>query len=282
MKLTGIALALLVAAPAVLQGQEASADRVVIPAPSRPKLVSISTMDGGVTVKSYSGKQIIVETQETVRTSRERDRERERERRHAPADTDGMKRLELPGTAGLNIDESDDTINIRTRSDHSAQLVVSVPVNTSVKVRCTNGGDIIVEGVHGEVDVNNLNGRIFLNGVSGTVIAHSLNGEIKATVDRVDPGKPISFSTLNGDVDVTLPSDLRANLKMKTDNGEIYSDFDIKLDLSRNKPTIESTNSRDGRFHMKSDRALYGTLNGGGPEATFTTFNGRISVRKKK
>lgn len=157
-----------------------------------------------------------------------------------------------------------------------------MPAETSVKVRCTNGGDIVVEGVHGEMDVNNLNGRIFLNGVSGSVIAHSLNGEIKATVDRVDQGKPISFSTLNGDVDVTLPGDLRATFKMKTDNGEIYSDFDIKLDLSRNKPTIDPNESRNGRFHTKADRALYGSINGGGPEATFTTFNGRLSVRKKK
>ncbi len=278
MKITCLAVAFLIVVPSVLTGQEASGDRVVIPAraSSRPRVVNISTMDGGVTVKAYSGKEVIVETHEAARSGRER------ERRRGSADMEGMKRLELPGTAGLDIDEEDNMINIRTRSGRSPHLVVSVPANTSVKVRCTNGGDIVVEGVNGEVDVNNLNGRIFLNGVSGTVIAHSLNGEIKATVDRLDPGKPISFSTLNGDVDVTLPGDLRANMKMKTDNGEIYSDFDIKLDLARNKPTTDPNDSKNGRFHMKADRALYGTINGGGPEATFTTFNGRISVRKKK
>ena len=35
----------------------------------------------------------------------------------------------------------------------------------------------------------------------------------------------MSFSSLNGTVDVTLPSDVKAKLMMKTNNGEIWSDF---------------------------------------------------------
>jgi len=132
------------------------------------------------------------------------------------------------------------------------------------------------------VDVHNLKGRIGLNGFSSTVVARSLNGGIKASHDRIDPGKPISFSMMNGEVDITLPADFRANLKMKTDNGDIYSDFDIKLDGSHNKPAIEPFNSKDGRFHMKADRFLYGKVKGGGQEASFTMFNRRISIRKKK
>jgi len=115
MKFTGIAFVLFVVMPSVLDGQEATGDRVVIPAraSSRPRVVSISTMDGGVTVKAYSGKEVIVETHEGSLNNRERDR------RQGPADTEGMKRLQLPGTAGLDIDEDDNVINIRTRSGHS-------------------------------------------------------------------------------------------------------------------------------------------------------------------
>jgi len=262
--------------------QDSANDRVVIPArnSSHPRMVNIHTLNGGVTVKAYAGRDVVVESHESTRTGRDRERARGRESSRAPAEVDGLKRLDLPGNAGLEIDEEDNVINIRTRPTHNVDVVVSVPRDTSVKVHCTNGGDIVVEGVHGEIDVNNLNGRITLTGISGTVVAHSLNGGIKATIDRVDAAKPISFSTLNGEVDVTLPSDFRANMKMKTDNGDIYSDFDVKLDSARNKPVIEPSN--DGRFHMKADRTVYGTVNGGGQEASFTTFNGRISIRKKK
>ena len=256
--------------------QEAPAERVVVPASksSRSRLININLLNGGVTVKAYAGKEIIVESHSSTRSMRDRHR--------GPSEVDGLKRLELPGVSGLEIDEDDNEINIRTRYNASSDLVVSVPVESSVKVRCTNGGDIVVEGVHGEVDANNLNGRVTLTGISGTVIAHSLNGAIKVSMDRIDPTKPISFSTMNGEVDVTLPADFRANLKMKTDNGDIYSDFDIKIDPSRNKSVVEPSASTNGRFHMKADRTMYGTVNGGGQEASFTTYNGRISVRKKK
>ena len=43
-------------------------------------------------------------------------------------------------------------------------------------------------------------------------------------------------------------------------------------------------NTADGKFVVKidRDRTLTGTINGGGPEATFKTFNGTIYIRKKK
>jgi len=69
----------------------------------------IPRMDGGVTVKAYGGKDVIVETHESTRPGRDRDR------RRGPAEADGMKRLELPGNAVLAIDEEENVVNIRTR-----------------------------------------------------------------------------------------------------------------------------------------------------------------------
>ena len=66
--------------------------------------------------------------------------------------------------------------------------------------------------IEGDIEANNLNGRVTLKNVSGTVNAHSLNGEVTAVLDSVDPSKPLSFSTMNGDIDVTLPSDLKAKV----------------------------------------------------------------------
>ncbi|HEX4808473.1 MAG TPA: hypothetical protein VH325_06065, partial [Bryobacteraceae bacterium] len=90
------------------------------------------------------------------------------------------------------------------------------------------------------------------------------------------------FSTLNGDIDVTLPENLKANVRMKTDNGEIYSDFDVKLDSGAQPVPAESGRRQDGTYHLRFDRALHGTINGGGPEFQFTSFNGQIYIHKKK
>jgi DUF4097 and DUF4098 domain-containing protein YvlB len=145
-----------------------------------------------------------------------------------------------------------------------------------------NDGDIYVEQVDGEIDANDLNGKITLKNVGGSVVAHSLNGAVVVTMDRVDPGKPMSFSTMNGDIDVTLPESVKANVRLKTDNGEIYSDFDVRLDSGGRIVQNESGRQHDGTYHLRFDRSLRGTINGGGPEFQFTSFNGQIYIRKKK
>jgi DUF4097 and DUF4098 domain-containing protein YvlB len=139
-----------------------------------------------------------------------------------------------------------------------------------------------VEQVEGEIDADDLNGKITLKNVAGSVVAHSLNGAVVASLDQIDPSKPMSFSTMNGDIDVTLPESLKANVRMKTDNGEIYSDFDVKLNSGAQHVPTESGRGQDGTYHLRFDRALHGTINGGGPEFQFTSFNGQIYIHKKK
>ena len=92
----------------------------------------------------------------------------------------------------------------------------------------------------------------------------------------------MSFSTMNGDVDVTLPPDVKARVKLKSDNGEIYSDFDVHPETNPNSPNLAETHGKDGRYRVQFDKVTYGSINGGGPEMQFTTFNGKIYLRKKK
>jgi len=242
--------------------QQASGNRVVVPArnTSHPRVVNASTSNESITVKAYNGKEVIVETT---------DGHSRRERT-----VDGLRRLNIPGT-GLEVEEQDNVITVRLHSSSEGGLLITVPVETSLQLRSSNGA-VEVEGVHGEMDVSARNGAIVLSHVSGTVVADSRNGEVKVSMDAVDPGKPISFSTWNGGLDVTLPADFKANLKMRANQGEIYSDFEIKLG-----PGQLTTERADGRYRVKVDQNITGTINGGGTDASFTTYNGRILIRKK-
>ncbi len=68
---------------------------------------------------------------------------------------------------------------------------------------------------------------------------------------------------------------------MKTQTGEVYSDFDIAL--SRAPQRVDETGkSEPGRFRISFESAIYGNINGGGPEMTLTTYAGDIYIRKKK
>ncbi|HLY17215.1 MAG TPA: DUF4097 family beta strand repeat-containing protein [Bryobacteraceae bacterium] len=265
----------LLAAGLMARAQESGADRVNVPLsdPSRPAVVHASLMNGGITVTGYNGKEVIVEARPRHESARESKPDRKAE---------GMHRLDATGS-GLTVEEQDNEVHVGVRTmNRTVDLHIQVPFTTSLKLRCLNDGDIKVEHVSGEVDADDLNGGVKLLNISGAVVAHSLNEDVVVTLDQVTPGKSMSFSTMNGDVDVTLPADVKARVKMKSDNGEIYSDFDVHPEANPGGLKTNENHNKDGRFRVQFDKVTYGSLNGGGPEMQFTTFNGKIYLRKKK
>ncbi|MBU6403016.1 MAG: hypothetical protein KGS61_22060 [Verrucomicrobia bacterium] len=256
--------------------QEPPVDRVSVPLndPSRPALVKASLMSGGITVKGYDGKEVVVEA---------------RLRQHRSDDEDnpdqkagGLKRIDV-ATTGLTAEEEDNVVSVSTGPmRRGVDLVIRVPFKTSLKLGCMNDGEVLVEKVTGEIEASNLNGGVTLRDVSGVVVAHSLNGVVNVNLDRVTPDKPMSFSTLNGDIDVTLPAKIKANVKMETQNGSIYSDFEIQLNTNARQPTVEDGRKGGGRYRVVIDKARFGAINGGGPEFYFKTVNGNIHIRKGK
>jgi hypothetical protein len=269
--LTGLTLGVCALACA----QDNTGDRVVVPArnTTHPRVVDASMTHGSITVKTYAGKEVIVQSSDGDRNGREKDKYKGR---NNDASVDGLRRIDLPNR-GLVVEEEDNVIHIRTGASHSADLLITVPVDTSLHLQSTNGS-ISADGVHGEVEASSSNGEIRLTNISGTVVADTSNGAITVTMSRVDPGKPIAFSSNNGTVDVTLPADLKANVKLRSYHGEIWSDFDMKL--TGGQP-ITTKGDANGKFRVDFDRTIYGTINGGGTEASFRTFNGKLLIRKK-
>ncbi len=261
--------AVLGAAPVRGQTQTPGEDRASVPLsdPSRPALVKASLVNGGITVKAYDGKEVVVE-------ARARNRDRESARSES-----NMKRITVSST-GLSVEEENNEVRINTDSYmRPIDLTISVPVHTSLKLSAVNDGNIVVTGVDGELDINDVNGSVTLNNVSGSAVAHALNGRLVAAFTRVNQ-KPMAFSSLNGDIDVTFPADLKANLSLKSDRGEIFTDFDVQMQAAPVQQIVEDGRKNGGKYLVKIDKAVHGTINGGGPELQFTNFNGGIYIRK--
>lgn len=255
--------------------QDAEPDRVSVPFsdPSRPKTLKASLINGSISVKGYDGKEAIVEAR-SRRDSRGR-------RRREPENVDGLHRIDMNAT-GLAVEESDNVITVGTRMPaESVGLNIQVPFDTSLKLHAVNGRDISVDQITGDIEIDSTNGNATVTHVSGAAVVHSLNGKVLVSIDKFS-GKPLSFSSLNGNIDVTLPADTKARLKLKTDNGAVYSDFDIAMDRAARTPTVEENRSGNGRYRVRFDRSMLGTINGGGPEISLTTFNGNIYLRKAK
>jgi DUF4097 and DUF4098 domain-containing protein YvlB len=248
-----------------------SDNRVSVPLtdPSRPVSLSAHLVIGSITVKGAAVKEVLVEA---------KNRGEEESSRESKAG--GMKRIPMTST-GLNIEADNNQIRISTDSTQRAtDLVITVPVHTSLSLHTVNDGNISVSGVDGELDINDVNGEVDLKNIGGSVVAHALNGHVMVTFTRIDAQKPMAFSSLNGDIDVTFPADLKANVNMRTDNGEVYSDFDVKLLANAPQQTVEDNRGKGGKYRVKIDKNVLGTINGGGQEIQFKNFNGNIYIRK--
>ncbi len=233
----------------------------------------VDVINGGITVRGYDGKDVVVES-----SSHGSER---RNHRNPPRDVPpGMHRIDS-SSGGLDVVEASNVVRIKGGIFGSVDTVIQVPMQTALNLKTLNGGKIVVENISGEIDAENLNGSIEITNASGAVVAHSQNGKITVSLNRITPGKSMSFVTMNGTVDVTLPADAKANLRMKTENGEIWSDFDIKLDSTSRAPVVEDQRKSGGRYHVRLDKTIYGSINGGGPELIMQTFNGSILIHKK-
>ncbi len=111
-------------------------------------------------------------------------------------------------------------------------------------------------------------------------MAHALNGHVYATLTRVEQKKAMAFSSLNGDIDVTFPADLKANVSIRSDRGDVFSDFDVQLKAAASQPEVEDSRGKGGKYRVKIDKTVHGTINGGGTEIQFTNFQRQIYIRK--
>ncbi len=258
----GVIAALCLAGPVTAQ----QADQVTVPFsdPARPGLVTVSSINGTITVRAANRRDVLIETRSRSDRSRSR------------TNSSGLRRLEP--TAGFEVVEENNRMTISTNANDSVELVVTVPTRTNLKAVGINGGPLTIEGVDGEIEANNTNGSITLTDVSGSVVAHSQNGNVKATLTRVTMEKPMAFTSFNGNVDVTLPGSLKATFKLRSDMGDVFTDLDLQV---KTDTTTSPNPQRDnGKLRIVVSKSLTGLLNGGGPEIELRTFNGSVYLRK--
>ena len=265
--LTGVAL--MIAQVAVSQP---TIEKIPIPLsdPNRPVFLKVGLLSGGITVKGTAGKEVLVEAKMPPV-----DEDREREKKA------GTLKL-IPNTSlGLTAEEEDNTVTISTGLrgvSRRIDLLIQVPTACSMKLSTVNDGDIEVENVNGDLEINNTNGSITLKQIAGSAVAQTLNGEVLVQFTRVNAEKAMSFSSMNGDIDVTFPASLKASMQLKSEQGDIFSDFDLQLEKSAAR--VDKNEKGKGKFRVTVEKVMRGTVNGGGQEIQFTNFNGDIFIRK--
>jgi len=136
---------------------------------------------------------------------------------------------------------------------------------SSGEVRVSTGnGEVTVQDAQGPVDVSTGSGAIHVVTSTGPVSANSGNGDIDVSIGKLDRLPDMTFSTGNGEVRLTLPPGLGAELDANTGNGHVTTDFPVTLKSGRLDPS-----------------RLRGRIGDGGGRLSISSGNGDIEIRKQ-
>lgn len=142
----------------------------------------------------------------------------------------------------------------------SVEYTLMVPRNARLdEIKLINGG-LDITGAANEVHASCINGKLVARGLAGRVKLETINGHLDANFERL-PASPLELSSVNGPLELTLPSDAKARIEATTVHGGIDNDFGLH------------TNN-----HRWVGHDLRGELGGGGTDTRLNNVNGRIEV----
>jgi hypothetical protein len=187
--------------------------------PAKPGKIKLRVMWGDVTITGADAPEVTIVSNIKNKNAAEKR-------------ADGLRRLDSEVT--YTATEKDNVITIDLTGDgpaaaaSGATLAITTPRATSVVVENSLGGSVDVKNLVGDIEIRSLNGEVTLDRISGSALVETMNGEIHATFVKVAEGKPLSFTSMNGEIDVRVPADTKANVRLRTHNGAVYTDFDEK------------------------------------------------------
>ncbi|RYU95734.1 DUF4097 family beta strand repeat-containing protein [Emticicia agri] len=208
------------------------------------------------------------------------------------------------------------------KNRYTGVLTIKIPKSldlTVIESQNWNEQKIIISDIAGEIELKTNNSRAYLNDITGPLVANTGHGKIFVTYSKLSQSSPSSISA-SGAIDITLPTDAKANLKVRSYYGDLFTDWDIAATKKENKSVASSgtktitgqgesaaepgmakakvytrsDDNSDERDIFKRDQFVYvaatgkggdafeGTINGGGVVIDLKSSNGNIYIRKKK
>jgi hypothetical protein len=177
--------------------------------------------------------------------------------------------------ARIEIDNGKDYVSIRTRyrdrdntwnwGSHNnpagVEYTLTVPRAASLDEIKLINGSLDVAGMSGEVRASCINGRLEAHDLSGRARLSTVNGRLNAHFSELD-GHELELNSVNGAVELTIPSDSKAEVEASTVSGGIENDFGLHVN-----------------HHRFVGHDLRGELGSGGTHIRLQNVNGRIEIR---
>ena len=218
--------------------------------------VSVSNINGSITVEAWDRNEVKLEA---VKTADSR---------------------ETLAEVELQIDARPESFSVETdysswKNRDGGQRWKDKKMRVDFRLMVPRGANLNeIESVNGSIALSNftnytkasaVNGQVKATNLRGTAILSTVNGTTEVDFDNVQPNSKIELSTVNGSVNLLVPSDINATVKADTVNGSINNDFGLPV--------------RKGQY---VGRDLYGKIGSGEAKINLESVNGGLSIKRKQ
>lgn len=232
------------------------------------EIVNIKQVPGKINVTEHDGKTIKV-----VATNFKKEK--------APEKAKGLKQINANGEdntgIGLEVNKTGEEISFHC-IDHNGSgstYQFSIPKGMSVKIDNNSPfvrGDVFVNGFSGDLEINTMNQDITMKNVTGPLTIKTMNGNINTVFKEVNQTAPVTITSMNSELDISLPANTPADISLSSMTGKIFSDFDIDFNQKEKE---------NGLHYIGGGSQLKGKINGGGVKIMLKSMNDNIYLRKK-
>lgn len=150
----------------------------------------------------------------------------------------------------------------RYNNPATVEYSLTIPRRARIESIEVINGSLDIDGAEGDVKASSINGHVKALSLMGEVRLSTVNGGLEATFTRLDPAKPVTLNSVNGNIALVIPSDANAQVRAGTVHGGVNNDFGL--------PVV------DGEY---VGHELYGQIGTGGPRIKLGNVNGRITIK---
>ncbi|HUB78372.1 MAG TPA: hypothetical protein VMB03_06225 [Bryobacteraceae bacterium] len=134
--------------------------------------------------------------------------------------------------ARIVVEPSPDSLSIRTQyagsdAEHptSVEYRITVPRRIHLEKVALTNGRLSLDGLAGPVKASAVNGDIRALKLAGEADLSTVNGRVEANFNRTNAANSISLSSINGAINLTLPSFSGVSLEARNLSGGIASEI---------------------------------------------------------
>jgi DUF4097 and DUF4098 domain-containing protein YvlB len=149
----------------------------------------------------------------------------------------------------------------RSNNPAIVEYILTVPRKAMLETVELVNGSLDIDGVEGDVKASSINGKVAARGLMGEAKLSTINGQLHAIFTKLDDAKPVSLTSVNGNVSLIIPSDANAAVRASTVHGGISNDFGLQV--------------RVGEYVGQN---LEGQIGNGGPRVKLENVNGSIKI----